>query len=206
MSTQKKDYRFIVKYIIAWRILLFLLLFVAIRAVSLQSNFLGGGIDNYLKTPYLWAWVNFDGEHYLSIAQRGYQPLTYFFFPVYPLIVRLISSVFVDSFVGQAVTGLLVSHISILLALVGLWKLLSLDYKKEIIQLTILLLLIFPTSFYFASFYTESVFLALVVWSLYFARKRRWLLASLLAGLASATRVTGIVLLPALFVEYLWGG
>ncbi|MGB6882196.1 MAG: hypothetical protein WBD86_02760, partial [Microgenomates group bacterium] len=76
--------KFIFRSFVFWRVLLFLFLFLAIGIVPLQQNFLGGGLSSYLRSPYLWAWGNFDGEHYLSIAFKGYQPLTYFFFPVYP--------------------------------------------------------------------------------------------------------------------------
>lgn len=63
-------------------------------------------------------------------------------------------------------------------------------------------MLLFPTSFYFASIYSESLFLLLVVSSFYLARKRSWFYSSLLAMLAASTRLVGIVMLPALAVEY----
>ena len=65
----------------------------------------------------------------------------------------------------------------------------------------ILLLLLFPTSFYFGSVYTESLFLALVVWSFYFARWGSLLPTSLLGALASGTRIIGIILLPIFLIE-----
>ncbi|MBU0845989.1 hypothetical protein KKH23_02175 [Patescibacteria group bacterium] len=156
---------------------------------------------SYLKQPFLWAWGNFDGEHYLSIAYQGYQPLTYFFFPVYPLTIAFIAKFLGESFASLAVSGLLISNISFFVALVGLWKLIELDYKKDIARLTILLLLVFPTSFYFGSIYTESLFLALAVWSFYCARKRKWIAAGTLGVLLTATRVVGLAIVPVLLVE-----
>jgi hypothetical protein len=47
------------------------------------------------------------------------------------------------------------------------------------------------------------LFLALVIWSFYFARSGKWLLASLLGLLASATRVVGIILFPVLLIEFI---
>ncbi|MFV1917683.1 MAG: mannosyltransferase family protein [Patescibacteria group bacterium] len=186
---------------LTWRILLFTILFLAISIVPLQMNFLGGGLESYLAKPYLWAWVNFDGEHFLSIAYRGYQPLTYFFFPVYPLITKYAAYFLGDSFTNLAVSGLIVSNISFFVALMGLWKLFKLDYRKDVVLLAVILLLSFPASFYFASLYSESLFLALAVWSLYFARKKNWILAGLLGGLSTATRLVGIALVPALIAE-----
>lgn len=202
---KKKSLKFILVSFTTWRVLLFFALFLALANLSLQKDFLGGGLSNYLKAPYLWSWVNFDGEHYLSIVRRGYQPLTYFYFPVYPLVVRYLSRLIADNYNLLALTGLLVSHTSFFIALSGFWKLIRLDYKKKTAKLSLILLIIFPTSFYFAGFYTESFFLAIIIWSFYFARKKRWLLASILAAIASATRVVGIIMLPVLLAEYLWG-
>lgn len=194
-------YVLIIKAFIVWRVLLFVFLFLAISILPLQKGYLGGGIINYIKTPHLWSFINFDGEHYFSIAQYGYRPLKYFFFPVYPLVVSYLARLFDGSIVSYALTGLLVSHASFLVGLIGLVKLIRLDYKKEIAQLSVILLMLFPTSFYFASFYTESLFLALVVWSFYFARTKRWIMAGVLGALLTATRVVGLALLPALLME-----
>lgn len=193
----------IFKYFLVWRALLFVFLFLAISILPLQFNFLGGGVSNYLQNPHLWSWANFDGEHYLAIARDGYKPLTYFFFPLYPILTGLIARVFGPGEVGFALSGLLVSHGAFLAALIGLVKLIRVDYGKSVVLPAILLLILFPTSFYFGSFYTESLFLALSVWSFYFARKKNFLWAGILGGFASATRVVGIVLFPAILAEYL---
>jgi Gpi18-like mannosyltransferase len=204
--------KFIFRSFVFWRILLFAFLFLAIGLVSLQhkylggglsgqQDYLGGGLSSYLKQPYLWAWGNFDGEHYLSIAYQGYQSLTYFFFPTYPLLIAFVAKFLGGSFKSLAVSGLLISNISFYIALIGLWKLIKLDYKTEIARITLLLLLAFPTAFYFGSIYTESLFLALVVWSFYFARKRKWVAAGILGALLTATRVVGLAIVPALLVE-----
>lgn len=201
----KRDLKMIKISLVFWRIFLFAFLFLATSTVVPQMDFLGGGLQNYLKNPGLWSWLNFDGEHYLSISFFGYKSLQYFYFPIYPMVIGFIASLFNGSIVMHAIVGLAVSHVAFLIGLVGLIKLMRLDYKSEIASFTVLLLLFFPTSFYFASFYTESLFFALVVWSFYFARQKKWFYASLLGGVASATKVVGIVLLPALVAEYLWG-
>lgn len=129
----------------------------------------------------------------MSIAQYGYKFVGQAFFPLFPLLIRLFgSSVFL---------GLVVSNALFLLALFGLYKLIRLDYGEKIARGAIIILLLFPTSFYFASLYTESFFLALVVWSFYYARREKWLFSGILGGLASATRIIGILLLPVLLIE-----
>jgi len=177
----------IVKYFLIWRIGLFVILFFAVKFVPLQSNFLGGGMQNYLANPYFWAWGNFDGEHYLAIAQFGYQPLTYFFFPLYPLLIGF--------FGGTQFAALFISHLSFLIALFGLYKLVRLDFSEKVSKWTIILILAFPTSFFFGSVYTESLFLMLVIWFFYFLRKKKWFGVVVLGTLASATRFVGSLLL-----------
>ena len=199
---ETSDYLEIVKLFIFWRLLLFVMLGLGIVLVSANSNFLGGGAANYISNPWAYAWANFDGEHFISIAMRGYLPLQYFFFPAYPYITGLLANVFGGDIKTYLFSGLFVSHISLLVALLGLWKLILLDYKKNIARLTILTILLFPTSFYLASFYSESLFLALIVWTFYFARQKKWLLAGLLAGIASATRVIGVILPLVIVVEW----
>jgi Gpi18-like mannosyltransferase len=202
MENKKDIFKQLVLTSLAWRMFLFLPFFITLGFLSVQNNYLGGGMQNYLHLPYIWGWANFDGEHYLSIAKIGYLPLQYFFFPVYPLLIRIVASIFSESLFGYLVSGLLVSHVSFFIALIGLRKLLFLDYKLKTINFIFLCVLLFPTSFYFVGVYTESLFLCLVIWTFYFARTGRWWIVCLLGILATATRLIGIVLIPALLFEW----
>lgn len=198
---RKSDFLFVLFSFLIWRVVLFVFLFLAIRYVPLQKNFLGGGMANYLANPWLWSWLNFDGEHYLAVAQAGYQPLTYFYFPVFPLIAKFLGNLIGGGLVNYALAGLIISNIAFLAGLVGLFKLISLNFSKEVAKTGVLLLLFFPASFFFASYYTESVFFALVVWSFYFARKGVWIWAGVLGGVSSAVRIIGVALLPSFLAE-----
>ncbi|MBI2196453.1 hypothetical protein HYU45_02455 [Candidatus Daviesbacteria bacterium] len=192
---------------LTWRFLLILILLFAINFVPLGSTdrFLGGGPVNYSISPELFAWANFDGEHYLSIAIFGYKNLEQAFFPVYPALIAFFarpdSYNLLTSLVNSTILGLLISNVSFVLALIFLWELIKIDFSNKIAYWVIILLLIFPTSFYFGSVYNESVFLLLSVLSFYNARKGKWFAAGLLGAVASATRVFGIFLLPALLIE-----
>lgn len=185
---------FIVKAYLIWLLSLFIILFFAVKFVPAQKNFLGGGYENYQKNPYVYAWANFDGEHYLSIAKNGYGNGEQAFFPFYPLLIKVLgSNIFV---------ALLISHSCFLLTLFGLYKL-----TKS--KLVILLLLTFPTAFYFASVYTESLFLCLVVWSFYAFQRKKYLSGIILGSLSSLTRVIGIIPIGLLsymaYSKYKWG-
>lgn len=188
---------------LTWRLLIFLFVVLSVKLLPLQKDYLGGGMSNYLSNPLFWWHSNFDGEHYLSIARYGYKSLQYFFFPVFPLLIRYSSIPFGNHLSIFQLSGLVISTLFSLLALLYLTKLVKLDFKKTNLNVFLLTYLLFPTSFYLTAVYTESLFLFLVIFSFYQARKKSWLAAGLAAAVASATRVVGVSLVAALVVEYI---
>lgn len=192
---------------LTWRACLVIISLLAINFVPLgyKDRFLGGGPLNYQMSSQLFSWANFDGEHYLSIAIFGYKHLEQAFFPVYPMLISFFakpfSSDFASSLVASTTIGLLVSNAAFFLSLIFLWQLLKIDYSKKLAFLTLIVLLVFPTSFFFGALYSESLFLLLSVLSFYFARKNKWFLSSIFGFLSSATRIFGLFLLPALLFE-----
>jgi hypothetical protein len=199
---KKSDFFFIISIFLIWNILLILITYFSANIFPLQPDFLGGRISNYIGNPYFWARANFDGNYYMTIARIGYEPFTYFFFPLYPILIRFVSIFVGTSLFSHLTSGVFVSNIMFFLGMVGLYKIVKNEKNQAVAKLTIILLLIFPTSFYFGAIYTESLFFALSVWSLVYAIKRSFLPAAILAGLASGTRIIGIVLFIALVIEY----
>jgi len=195
---KKKNFKFVLFSFLIWRIVLFVIAFISSKYIPLQKILLGGGLENYLKHPLFWGWANFDGEHYIAIAQNGFYGLAeQAFFPLYIILIRFISGLFNGSIGRFNLSGLLISNISFLIGLVGFYKLLRIDYESKIAKICIVLFLVFPTSFYFVSTYAEGLFFALTIWSFYFARNNKWLFASILGMFAAATKVMGILLFPA---------
>ena len=181
-----------------WMVVIYLILYIAIPILPLQFGFLGGKVSEHTSSPHFWSFINFDGKHYLSIAEHGYRPLQHFYFPFYVVLTNFLSAVLL---MKAPIAGLLVSRISFVLAIIGLFKLFILDQKKSTAYRAIFLLLLFPTSFYFISYYTESLFLMLTVWAFYFARTKRWIHAGILISLATATRIIGLAVIFALLFE-----
>ena len=162
-------------------------------------------------------WNRWDTSHYLNIAERGYshylniedrgysdtsvgeRGLLIVFFPFYPLLIKLFALVLQN----YLFSALLVSNLSYVIASIYLYKLASLDYPEEASLRAVFFFSIFPTAYFLHAGYTESTFLALTISSFYYARKERWWLSCVIAMLATATRITGIVLAPALLAEYL---
>ena len=185
-----------------WRIGL---LMVALAATSFIGFFFPYPNFEWLielgrKIPLVWTWGGFDGVHYLTIAENGYVAgHTQAFFPVFSQLIRL-----VKGFLGVNIleSGLIVANAASLLAVLVFWRLLRLDYSQTLSRRILWLFLLFPTSFYLVSVYSEGLFLALVFLSFLAARKGNWLVAGLVGAVASATRPVGVFLFPALLVEF----
>lgn len=198
MLKHKKIIKWILGLFLIWRASITLFAFFALKFVPLRADFFGVGLKLYFAQPLFWCWTNFDGVHYLTIARQGYLQFQQAFFPFYPFLIRFLTR-FLKNYLFS---GLLISHLSLLVALFLFYKLIRLDFDQKIAKRSLLYLLFFPTAFYFGSFYTESLFLMFILASFYAARKKRWLLAGLSGGLASATRFIGLFLFPALVVEW----
>lgn len=194
----------VIKIFAAWRVFIFVAVALSPLVFALQKHHLGGGLSAYLLNPVFWSSANFDGEHYISIATYGYKPLQHFFFPVYPLLISALNAF--DSPFSYVLFGQVISNTALFVAIIGLYKVLRFDYSQKISLRVVIALLLFPTSFYYATVYTESIFLALVAWSLFFARKQKWLFAAILAGILSATRIIGVVLVPVFILEWWYQG
>lgn len=197
----------IILLFLSWRMLLIIVTLFAIKFIPLsyEDRFLGGGPINYKLAPEFFSWANFDGEHYLSIAIFGYKGLEQAFFPIYPVTISFFAKPFSSdltaSLFASTTFGIIISNLAFLLVLINLWELIKIDYSKRIAFFTILLLVSFPTSFYFGAVYSESLFLLLSVLAFLYARLGKWKMAAIFGVISSATRIFGILLLPALFIE-----
>lgn len=145
-------------------------------------------------------WTRWDGWHYINISQNGYaNPQLTAFFPLYPLLINLISTVLP---INPSAAGLLISHISLLGALYFIFRIIKDIYSREIAYTSILLLLFFPTAIFLGMVYTESLFLFLAAGTMFFARTKRWWLVFLFSFFAALTRNLGVLLVLPLAFEY----
>ncbi|EKE13917.1 MAG: hypothetical protein ACD_12C00753G0001, partial [uncultured bacterium] len=194
---------FIAGVLLIWRSLLFLFSFLGGVLLAFKPTFPYS--DIYLISSglpdWVWSFANFDGVHYLTIAKNGYSAqFTQVFFPLFPIIINILHRIF--PIINPIIIGLFISNLFFLFTCLVFYKLLKLDYKNDVVRWGIIFLCFLPTSFFYGSLYTESLFLFLIIAAFYAARKKFWWLAGALGGLASATRFVGIFLLPALLWEW----
>ncbi len=142
-----------------------------------------------------------DAAWFLAIATRGYDATdgSAAFFPLYPLMIRVVAWL---PGIGPLGAALLVSNACFAGALVMLHGLTRLEgMSRDVARLTVLLIAIFPTAFFFLAPYSEGPFLLASVSAFWFARRDRWGLAALAGALAASTRSVGLLLVLALGAE-----
>lgn len=190
--------------VVTWKVLLFMVLIGSFEFLPLYAQqLLGGGYQNYNTNYYILPWANFDGEHYLSIALSGYKQYQQAFFPLFPWLISILMNIFGDNVLGGAISGLLITSICFPLALIFLYKLVKLDYSSKFALGVILVLLLYPASFYFNAVYNEALFLLLIVLSFYFFRTKHFFWASIFGFFASTTRVFGVLIFMSFLIEVL---
>jgi hypothetical protein len=193
-----------------WRAMLFVIAYLAILFIPTFGNTFPYANTVLIPTglpSWIWSFGNFDGVHYLRIAQNGYVDAFYqAFFPLFPVLIKLFNffprdlnmnrNIFVDK--SYFYIGFLLAN---LFLLVSLWIYRKISNNTDYIW-EILLILSFPTAFYFGAIYTESLFLLLLILFLFFLSKKNFLGAGLVTALASLTKVTGVLFLVPLVIAF----
>lgn len=176
-------------YFTAWLITVTFILFFSYFSISHGT-----------KEKFVQSLENWDGRHYLNIAKDGYtQNFQYAFFPLFPLIVRIMTGI-THNFL---VSAILISLLSSFLAINIFYNLMRIEFKKAVAEKGVFFLLFFPTSFYLLMSYSEGLFILFVMLSFYYLRKKKILFSVIFASLASATRLAGLAVVLALMVDIL---
>lgn len=151
--------------------------------------------------------LRWDSEWYSQIATHGYafngnpgEPQTVAFYPLYPLLVRAVATL---TGLGVADALLLVSNVAAVAAILLLFKLVREEFGEAVSLRAVALMSFFPGAIFLSAGYTEPLALMWIAGFFLALRRQRIFVAAVLAGLAVATRSSGIVLLPVLVWE-LW--
>jgi Mannosyltransferase (PIG-V) len=140
----------------------------------------------------------FDAQWYLRLAEHGYPtvPLhiksTLGFFPLYPLVIRAVAVAFVIS-APQA--ALITSVTGGLVAAVLVHRLVTSWWGEATGRWATAIFCLFPGSIVFSMGYSECLTIPLAVGCLLALRSRRWWVAGILAGLATASEPVALVLI-----------
>ena len=165
-----------------------------------------GPLPKSAGSMMLDVFTSWDGLWYLRIVRFGYpsfvpQNITYddtqarlAFFPAYPYLVRVIDTVLPG---GDTLAALFLNFVlgAGFIVLVGLlarsW------FGVSVAKRAMILCALFPGSFVLSFAYSEALLLFLAAACLYLLQKEHWLLAGIVALLATATRPNGIAVIAA---------
>lgn len=167
--------------------------YAAVRMLGILTLWGAGG----------WSWAGlwrsltarYDAGPLLSIAANGYDegsttPSNLAFFPLFPLLVRLLGGA-----IGTAGAAVTVSWLAGLACAVGLYAIGRRLGGERMGTVLAVLWGAMPHAVTQSMAYTESLFTALAAWALFAILGRQWLLASALTVLAGLTRATAVALI-----------
>jgi hypothetical protein len=182
----------------------------SIRLATLSAAFLGNLVFDEARPrgfampfeaeKFAEVFAAWDSGWYWDIARNGY----YFrpdgessvaFFPLYPMLVRLVAAPFGSGDEATWVAAILVSSCAYLLGLIALYRLTEqLFGTPEVARRVVVLVAVFPWSIFFGRVYTEGLFLLLTVLAVSRAYEGEWTRAGLWGALAVLTRPNGILI------------
>ncbi|MFH8406829.1 hypothetical protein ACH4FX_18825 [Streptomyces sp. NPDC018019] len=163
----------------------------------------------HLQHHGLWPLLanRWDSRWYTGIADHGYaasldpsrfDACNLAFFPLYPVVVKAVAGVTPGS---RATIGLLVAVGCSLFAAWGIYAVGERLHGRRVGTVLAVLWGVTPVAAVQWMGYTESLFTALVAWSLYAVLTDRWVTAGALCLLAGLTRPTGVALVAAVCVS-----
>ncbi len=176
---------------------------IAIKFFSFILAPLSWAVLKNQPADIIFLWNRWDAPHYIDIAKNGYTAVgegRYFivFMPLYPFLIRVLAF-FIRNY---EVSAMLISNFASVFACLYLYRLAKIDYSHSTALKSVFYFAIFPTSYFLTAGYTESLFLFLAIGCFYYARKGNWFPAGVTGMFASATRITGLILIPALICEF----
>ena len=153
---------------------------------------------NSLHSTYEAILSGWDSGHYSGIVSRGYDTHSIAFYPLYPLLVKILSFLFPKSF-SFSVIGTIFSTLLFCIFIFFQYKFSksNLNLPNWLVPKTwtgYFLLIYAPVSYIFHSNHTEALFLLLSFFAFLHSFQKKWFIASIFAGLCALTKNQGIVL------------
>lgn len=200
------------KYLKSNWVVFVILIFVLSRIIMYYQFELANTLLLHDKGNFSSVMCKWDCKWYLTIINEGYDQMVrthphawkglanWAFFPLYPNLVSLTSQL---SGLNPVIAGIMLNQLCVFIAALFFYRLLRLNFNDLNSRFGVVLLVFSPFSVYFASLYTEGLFLLLSVSGFYFLRTKRSLISSVLGGLLSATRPVGIMFIVPVIIASL---
>ncbi|MBU3978902.1 glycosyltransferase family 39 protein, partial [Patescibacteria group bacterium] len=209
ITPSKKLWLYLSIFIIL-NILLYLFIFLFNSKIPFSKFDYTKNAHHYLADPrikggefnFLRAMGQYDAQWYLKIAEEGYPKnptitdmnnkrtldgITYAFFPLYPLILSFVNF----PIKNIELTAFITSNLIMLAIFFSLYIIIKNLYDENKALKTIFLLFFFPFAIFYRSYFTEGLFLLLLIWFAYFLIKKQWLRTAFFLSLLFVTKPIG---------------
>ncbi|MGC1375011.1 MAG: hypothetical protein WA821_02240 [Anaerolineales bacterium] len=137
----------------------------------------------------------------------GVIELSYAYFPLYPLLIYLLSLPLrllgMAPIAAATLAGVLISALGTLAAMLALYDLTYESLGEAGGWRAVFYLLIFPTGFFLIQVYSDGLFLGLAFSCLAMLKRKRLALACLLGVTATLTRIVGVALVIPMLIDWL---
>jgi len=149
-------------------------------------------------------WTHWDTRHYIGIAQDFYtnmgdERLRLVFFPLYPLLMRLLAPLTGgDLFAG----GVLISLACSAGAAALLYDLVDMHFWQRCARLGLAYFLLSPLSVFLCCVYTEALFICLTLAAVCLLRRGHPWLAAVCGMLSAFTRMPGVIVSGLLIIDF----
>lgn len=134
-----------------------------------------------------------DALAFNNIAKNGYSAIEYYAYaPLYPLMIKYLSHLFLGSY---EIAALFITNVSFIFVLILLFYYLISYIGKTASMYAVLGLIVYPASHYNTICYTEALYFLMILISILSYKNKDYMLASLFCGLSILTRINGLALL-----------
>jgi hypothetical protein len=153
--------------------------------------------------PFWDRFARWDSGWYYGIASGGYRYVeggrnNLAFFPVYPQLMGVLGRVLGGAQQDFYFAGILISWLAFATAMPLLYRLARIDLPHEGAVRATVYAAVFPSAYFFGVVYSEALFLLTLVGAALAFRTRQWVWGAAAAAIMTATRVNGVMFLPAL--------
>ena len=197
----------------AYEVYLSALLIFAASRVVIVTGVKFGTLLVRVSDPSQWdagnAWyyrlLRWDSGWYADIVSEGYRysdnasvESSTAFYPLYPIVADTVKSLFgIDTYLAL----LLVANVASLLLAFLFTKFVKDELGEEIALLSVACFFFFPSSLFLSAGYSELLCLVFILLSFILLSQGNFILGAAAAGLSSATRISGIVMIPVILWE-----
>jgi hypothetical protein len=176
-----------------------LMIFTAFTVLWYPEN--GAGVPAFaawgrLSDVFFGTFEHWDGDYFLQVATHGYDSRSAAYMPAFPGLVHIGAWATRSALVA----GVLISVASATAGVAYVARIARDLLGSPVAYDSAILLALYPVALVFTAPYSEGLFLLASAGSLYYGTRERLWRAGLLAGLACATRITGLAVVPALLL------